>query len=116
MRCVGSVSAIETLFQTELYSFTNVEDGRNAVVYMGSLTLPASLDGLVHMVEGFSRFPTPFTVAKHTLKANAVDYVIAPESLESIYQFNGAVGSTKVVQSVAEFQGEPSYTPSELRT
>jgi len=114
LNCVGTVAGIESLFQTELYSYSNVDTGRTVVVHTGGLTLPQSLSGVVVLVEGFSRFPVPTKIATHA--PSAVDYVIAPESVDAFIAKGAAKGSNKIIQSVAEFQAEPAYTPAELAT
>jgi subtilase family serine protease len=113
LACKGSVAAVEALFQTELHNFKHAENGRNVILYTGSLTLPKSVEGIVSFVEGFSRFPTPHKIAKRQVAAGT-DYVITPEGLDSLLSLNGAKGTGAVIQSVAEFQSEPAYTPNEL--
>jgi hypothetical protein len=96
-----------------LHNFKHAENGRNVILYTGSLTLPKSVEGVVSFVEGFSRFPTPHKIAKRQVAAGT-DYVITPEGLDSLLSLNGAKGTGAVIQSVAEFQSEPAYTPNEL--
>lgn len=97
-----------------MYVFTNMMDGVKIVRHWGDMSIPAGIKPAVDMITGFSHFPE----ARYGRSGpvNDVDYYVVPETIVNFYGLDGISGSSKSIQSVAEFQSYPPYSQSDLDT
>lgn len=117
--CTGTVKSIERLLNGELSTYVNKQNGekiiRTSMNKPGSI--PTSLAGKVTVLTGLTQLPLgdyragkmrPF--ASYTAGA---DYSIVPETLNKLYQHEGADESANSQSGPIEFQNYPAILRSD---
>ena len=130
LKCKGTVAAIEALFGTQLVTYTHTS-GASVIAHTGTLSLPAELDGVVVLVEGFSRIasgrigndvlgrhPRPLSNLQDDNPSDddphKGDYLVVPQTIVEMYSLGNAKGNANVIQAAVEFVNESSYSAADL--
>lgn len=115
-----SAAAAEAIFNTDMFEFTNVEEGNKVVKQWGAASLPDEIHEHVEFVSGLSGFPMPARIRSknvvQTVTSGKLSGVMAviPQTIYSMYGVPPAPAGN-VSQGVIEFQGQ-YFSPQDLAT
>ncbi|SPQ96371.1 unnamed protein product (mitochondrion) [Plasmodiophora brassicae] len=116
LRVTAPVKCVESLFQTELYSFVH-ETGRTLVRQFGPCSIPSYLAPIIQLVTAISDFPVGKPRVLRHLSGRQSDegYNVVPSTLSSLYKIEDGVDARGCSQAAIEFQDDASYSPADLK-
>ena len=103
--CSGNVDQVSRAFETTFHEFTHTEKDVTIIRHVGPISVPESIHEYVELVTGLGHFPVPKYGVAYKSNSNDQDFWVVPQTISNMYNIGNAKGSSKSIQSVAEFQG-----------
>lgn len=113
-----SVGEVESLFQTEIFSFVH-ENGHTILRSMGEHSIPSHLAGIIEFVEGIADFPMHRPSVRkvpHEKNAGSNIPLVIPQTLKTMYNVPNISRQSVVSQGPAEFQADTSFNQQDLQS
>lgn len=108
----AQVEQIEKIFETTLFTHTHT-NGHTIIRCQGPYSIPTTLKDHVDFVEGIADFPMHRSPSRRSPSAPQ-NAMVVPDSLASMYGFKDVPAPKLSKQMPAEFQGDASFSPSDL--